>query len=300
MSGMKNRVSILEKKERKYFYLFISPWLIGFFCLTVGPMIYSFYCALCDWDGMSAPVFKGLQNYNRTIFSNQDFKRALINTCVYAVFSVPTSIIFALFLAFLLNKEHKGAGIFQALFYFPSVAAGTAVYMVWIWLFNSETGVFNYLLSLIGIEGPRWLTSTEWAMPSLIIMNLTFCGQAMLIFLAGLKQVPLTYYEAAEIDGASEWDKFIKITVPMISPVVLLNTVMGLISAFQIFNQPFIMTDGGPMKATYTYGMLIYNTGFLFFQFGEAAAQSWILCLLLVVLTVIVMKLMNRKVIYDR
>ena len=137
-------------------------------------------------------------------------------------------------------------------------------------------------------------------MPSLIIMNLTFCGQAMLIFLAGLKQVPLTYYEAAEIDGASEWDKFIKITVPMISPVVLLNTVMGLISAFQIFNQPFIMTDGGPMKATYTYGMLIYNTGFLFFQFGEAAAQSWILCLLLVVLTVIVMKLMNRKVVYDR
>ena len=106
MSGMKNRVSILEKRERKYFYLFISPWLIGFFCLTVGPMIYSFYCALCDWDGMSAPVFKGVQNYSRTIFSNQDFKRALTNTCVYAVFSVPTSIIFALFLAFLLNKEH--------------------------------------------------------------------------------------------------------------------------------------------------------------------------------------------------
>ena len=115
--------------------------------------------------------------------------------------------------------------------------------MVWIWLFNSETGVFNYLLSLIGIEGPRWLTSTEWAMPSLIIMNLTFCGQAMLIFLAGLKQVPLTYYEAAEIDGASEWDKFIKITVPMISPVVLLNTVMGLI--FRISDiQPALYHDG--------------------------------------------------------
>lgn len=267
--------------------------------MTIGPMIYSFYCALCEWDGMSAPIFSGLDNYTRTITSNQDFRRALVNTFVYAVFSVPTSMIFALFLAFLLNKNHKGAGIFQALFYFPSVAAGTAVYMVWIWLFNGETGVFNYLLSLIGIEGPKWLASTEWAMPSLILMNLTFCGQAMLIFLAGLKQVPAAYYEAAEIDGATEFGKFANITLPMISPVVLLNTIMGMISAFQIFNQPFIMTGGGPMKSTYMYGMLIYDTGFYFFRFGEAAAQSWILCFLLVALTVIVMKLMNRKTVYE-
>nr|WP_308627284.1 sugar ABC transporter permease [uncultured Eisenbergiella sp.] len=300
-SPIKNKrpVSTLERKERRYFYLFIAPWLVGFFLLTIGPMIYSFYCALCDWDGMSAPVFTGLDNYTRTISSNQDFRRALVNTFVYAVFSVPTSMLFALFLAFLLNKNHAGAGIFQALFYFPSVAAGTAVYMVWIWLFNGETGVFNYLLSLVGIEGPKWLSSTEWAMPSLILMNLTFCGQAMLIFLAGLKQVPAAYYEAAEIDGASEFAKFMKITLPMISPVVLLNTIMGMISAFQIFNQPFIMTGGGPMKSTYMYGMLIYDTGFYFFRFGEAAAQSWILCFLLVVLTVIVMKLINRKTVYE-
>lgn len=302
MSGKeinKRAEGVLVRKERRYFYLFISPWLIGFFLLTIGPMLYSFYGALCDWDGMSMPRFIGLDNYLRTIGSNQDFRRALVNTFVYAVFSVPTSMIFALFLAFLLNKNHKGAGIFQALFYFPSVAAGTAVYMVWIWLFNAETGVFNYLLSLIGIEGPRWLSSAEWAMPSLIIMNLTFCGQAMLIFLAGLKQVPETYYEAAEIDGASEWQKFINITLPMISPVVLLNTIMGIISAFQIFNQPFIMTNGGPMKATYMYGMLIYDTAFYFLRFGEAAAQSWILCVLLMALSVAVMKLMNRKTVYE-
>ena len=302
MSGKeKNKAveGVLERKERRYFYLFISPWLAGFFLLTIGPMLYSFYGALCDWDGMSAPQFIGLDNYIRTIGSNQDFRRALVNTFVYAVFSVPTSMIFALFLAFLLNKSHKGAGIFQALFYFPSVAAGTAVYMVWIWLFNAETGVFNYLLSLLGIEGPRWLSSAEWAMPSLIIMNLTFCGQAMLIFLAGLKQVPMTYYEAADIDGASEWKKFVNITLPMISPVVLLNTIMGIISAFQIFNQPFIMTNGGPMKATYMYGMLIYDTAFYFLRFGEAAAQSWILCVLLMVLSVAVMKLMNRKTVYE-
>lgn len=287
------------KKERKYFYLFILPWLAGFLLLTLGPMLYSFYCALSEWDGLSAPVFIGMDNYRRTIFDNQDFKRALTNTFIYAVFSVPTSTVFALFIAFLMNKNHRGVGIFQALFYFPSVAAGTAVYIVWIWLFNGETGVFNYLLSLVGINGPKWLTSAEWAMPSLIIMNLTFCGQAMLIFLAGLKQVPSTYYEAAEIDGANESAKFFKITLPMITPSVLLNTIMGMISAFQIFNQPYIMTQGGPMHSTYTYGMMIYNTGFLYYRFGEAAAQSWILCLILVILTVVVMKLMNKKTIYE-
>lgn len=299
MKKSKKTVNSLERKERKYFYLFIFPWLAGFLMLTIGPMLYSFYGALCEWDGVSVPIFKGLDNYHRTITSNRDFKNALINTFVYAVFSVPSSMLFALFLAFLLNKGYKGAGIFQALFYFPSVASGTAVYMVWIWLFNGETGVFNYLLSAIGVEGPKWLASSEWAMPSLILMNLTFCGQSMLIFLAGLKQVPAAYYEAAEIDGASEWKKFTRITLPMISPVVLLNTVMGMISAFQIFNQPFIMTGGGPIKATYMYGMLIYDTAFLFLRFGEAAAQSWILCILLVILTVIVMKLMNRRTYYE-
>ena len=291
--------AVLERKEKKYFYIFISPWLAGFFLLTVGPMIYSFYGALCEWDGVAAPRFIGLDNYIRTFTSNQDFRRALLNTFIYVIFSVPSSMIFALFLAFLLNKKHKGAGIFQALFYFPSVAAGTAVYMVWIWLFNGQPGVFNYFLSLVGIEGPQWLASTKWAMPSLIIMNLTFCGQAMLIFLAGLKQVPATYYEAAEIDGATEWQKFSRITLPLISPVVLLNTIMGMISAFQIFNQPYIMTNGGPVKSTYMYGMLIYDTAFLFLRFGEAAAQSWILCIILVFLTVIVMKLMNRKTVYE-
>lgn len=287
------------KKERKYFYIFISPWLAGFLLLTVGPMIYSFYGALCDWDGLTTPSFIGLENYIKTFFSNQTFGRALANTFVYAIFSVPTSMVLALFIAFLMNQKHRGVAIFQAFFYFPSVAAGTAVYMVWIWLFNSENGVFNYILSLAGIKGPSWLTSTEWAMPSLIIMNLTFCGQAMLIFLAGLKQVPAAYYEAAEIDGASGFKKFYKITLPLIMPTVLLNVVMGIIGAFQIFNQPYIMTQGGPMQATYTYGMMIYDTGFRYYRFGEAAAQSWILCILLVVITVIIMKLMNRKTVYE-
>lgn len=287
------------KKERKYFYIFIAPWLIGFACLTIGPMIYSFYCALCDWDGMTTPIFIGFSNYIKTFFSNLDFKRALINTFIYAIFAVPTSNALALFIAFLMNKKHKGAGLFQAFFYFPSVAAGTAVYLVWIWLFNGETGVFNYILSLFGIQGPNWLNSPEWAMPSLIIMNLTFCGQAMLIFLAGLKQVPVTYYEAAKIDGANRRQMFFRITIPMIMPTIVLNTIMGIISAFQIFNQPYIITQGGPMHSTYTYGMLIYDTGFLYYRFGEAAAQSWILCFILVILTVIVMKLLNQKTTYE-
>ena len=289
----------LARKERRNFYIFISPWLVGFFALTLGPMLYSFYGSLSDWDGFSAPQFTGLDNYIRTITANADFPVALKNTFVYVIFAVPSSMALALLLAFLLNQKHKGAGIFQALFYYPSIAAGAAVYIVWQWLYNSETGVINYLLSLIGIEGPKWLTSPDWSMPSLIIMNLTFCGQAMLIFLAGLKQVPQEYYEAASIDGASEFQKFFHITLPMISPVVLLNTVMGMISSFQVFNQPYIMTNGGPMKSTFTYSMLIYNTGFRYFYFGDAAAQSWILCILLVIVTMIVMKVTNKKVVYD-
>ncbi len=297
---IKNKtMGTLERKERRSFYKYISPWLIGFFGLTIGPMIYSFYCALCNWDAITPPVFIGLDNYIKAFTGNQLFWDAVINTISYSVFSVPSSMFMALLLALLLNRNFRLSGLFQALFYFPAVASGTAVFMVWTWLYNAETGVFNYLLSLVGIEGPDWLTSTEWAMPSIILMNLTFCGQTMLIFLAGLKQIPLAYYEAANIDGAGSWTKFIRITIPMISPILLLNTIMGLIAGFQVFGQPFILTNGGPVNATYVYGLLIYDTGFRYYRFGEAAALSWILCAVLVLVTLAVMKITKNKIVYD-
>lgn len=294
ISSKKNQL-----REARAFYMFIAPWLIGFFGLTLGPMLYSLYGALSDWGGVLPPVFIGVDNFLEIFTNDPEFWKSFSKTLYYVVVSVPTSVAMALFLAFMLNNSRKATGLFQAIFYFPSVCSGIAVYMVWIWIFNSETGVFNYLLSLIGIKGPMWITDTAWAMPSLIIMNLTFCGGQMLIFIAGLKQIPSEYYEAATIDGASKLKQFGHITLPLLGPIILFNTIMGMIGAFQMFGQPFILTGGGPMRATYVFGIYIYESAFLYFKFGYAAALSWVMFLMLIVLSLIVMKYSDSKVNYD-
>ena len=288
-----------KKRDTFFFYVCISPWLIGFFGLTIGPMLYSLYGAMSSWDGVLPPNFIGLKNFTELLTSDSLFLKATINTFYYAAVSVPTSILFALFLAFLLSRNHRAAGIFQAIFYFPSICAGIAVYMIWIWLFNGELGAINYFLSLVGIRGPNWLADPAWAMPSMFIMNLTFCGSQMLIFIAGLKQIPAQYYEAAIIDGAGSAQMFRKITLPLLSPVVLFNTVMGMIGAFQVFGQPLILTGGGPMQATYVYGLFIYKASFYHFKFGYAAAASWILFAILMVLSLLVMKISASRINYE-
>ena len=267
------RSSHKKRRDTIGFYLFISPWLIGFFGLTLGPMLYSLFGALSSWDGVRPPQFIGLGNFIN-IFTNDDvFLTATRNTFYYAIASVPTSIILSLLLALLLDKKRPGAGLLQMIYYFPSVCAGIAVYMVWIWFFNGETGVINYIFSLVGIKGPNWLADPNWAMPAIILMNLTFCGGQMLIFIAGLKQIPAQYYEAALIEGASGRQRFLRITLPLLSPVILFNTIMGLIGAFQVFGQVLVLTEGGPIKATYVYGYEIYKTAFLFFRTSNSATR---------------------------
>lgn len=297
--GALTRSSAKRRRDILGFYLFISPWLIGFFGLILGPMLYSLYGALSVWDGVRHPQFIGLGNFINIFTSDDVFVTATKNTFYYAAVSVPTSIVLSLLLALLLDKKRPGTGLLQMIYYFPSVCTGIAVYMVWIWFFNGETGVINYILSTVGIKGPNWLADPQWAMPAIILMNMTFCGGQMLIFIAGLKQIPAQYYEAALIEGASGRQRFWRITIPLLSPVILFNTIMGLISAFQVFGQVLVLTEGGPMKATYVYGYEIYKTAFSYFKFGYAAAISWVLFVILMLLSVAIMKGTSSKVNYE-
>ena len=267
------------------FYLFISPWLVGFFLLTAGPLMYSFYASLTRWTGISPPQFTGLTNFRQMFFGDDRFWRSLLNTFYFAGAEVVLTLVLSLVLARFVNRRRPGAYVFRTIFYLPSVVAGVAIFMVWAWLYDTNLGILNYLLSLIGVRGPRWLLDPRWAMPSLILMSATFCGGPMLIFLAALQEVPQEYYEAARIDGASVLREFFIITVPLISPSIFYNFVVGLIVAMQVFSEPFIMTFGGPMLATYVYGLHLYNTAFRYFDFGYASALAWILFIIILVVS---------------
>ncbi|MBU9737104.1 carbohydrate ABC transporter permease [Diplocloster agilis] len=288
-----------KRKEARYFYMFISPWLVGFFLLTFIPLIYSLYLSLTQYSGSAAPKFIGLRNYTDILFHDDLFIKSLINSFQYAIIAVPTSLTLALIIAFLLSKESKVSNFFQIVFYFPSIAAGAAVFTVAKFLLKGEGGLLNYILSFFGIQGPNWLTDSKWAMTALVLVNLIFCGSQMLIFLAGIKQIPVSYYEAAKIDGAGGMKCFFKITLPLISNVFVFNLVMGIINAFQIFVQPLIMTGGGPFKKTYMYGMYIYDSGFSFGRFGYAASLAWIMFLIILFISMFILKSLEKRMNYE-
>jgi multiple sugar transport system permease protein len=292
------RISKWKRSEPLYFYICISPWLIGFFFLVLGPMIYSLYTAFTSWDGISSPEFIGMDNFYNLI-GDDTFRTSVVNTIYYVFGSVPTSLVFALILAVLLNKKRPGTNILQAMFYFPSIVSGVAVFITWGMIFNPYAGLLNYLLSLVGIQGPEWLTDANWAMPSLILMNLTFCGGQMLIFIAGLKQIPAQLYEAANLDGAGRARIFFTITLPLLFPVFFFNLVMGLIRAFQVFAEPYIMTEGGPYQSTYVYGMYLYDSAFTYGNFGTASALAWILFVVVMIITALLFGGMRKRLNYE-
>lgn len=296
---MRNK-SLNERRQTKYFYLFISPWLLGFFLLTLIPLVYSIYLSLTQYNGISAPQFIGLQNFADIFLRDDLFVQSLINAFYYAILAVPSSLILALLIAFLLSKESRSSNFFQIIFYFPSVAAGVAVFTVAKFLLRGEGGLINYFLSIFGVQGPYWLTDPKWAMISLALVNLIFCGAQMLIFLAGIKQIPTSYYEAAKIDGASNSRCFFSITLPLISNVFAFNLVMGIINAFQVFVQPLIMTGGGPLRKTYVYGIYIYDSAFNFGRFGYAAALAWIMFVIILLISMVVLKSLQKRMNYEQ
>lgn len=278
-------------------YLFISPWIIGFVVFTAGALLGSFSISLTKWNIVGTPEIVGLANYQKMV--EDRFFWQSIKVTLYYLVNVPLNVVLGLLLALLLNQKVKGLSVFRTIFFLPSVASGVAVSLLWMWIFNPRFGIINVLLKKIGIIGPLWLGSEAWAIPALIIMSIWGVGGGMLIYLGALQGIPTAFYEAATLDGAGAWKKLLHITVPMITPVLLLNLVMGVIVSFQVFTQAYVMTDGGPNYATLFYVMYLYQQAFVWFNMGYASALSWVLFLIILVFTVIILKTSSSWVYYE-
>ncbi|HOP79597.1 MAG TPA: sugar ABC transporter permease [Armatimonadota bacterium] len=291
----------MERKEAMEGYLCIAPWLIGFALLTLGPMIFSFIISLTQWDLINSPKFVGLDNY-RIIFTDDfRFRQSLKVTALYAAMSVPLGMIGSLCVAMLLNLNMRGMRVFRSIFYLPAILPGVAVTMLWMWILRpQDTGVLNHILGFFGVSPKPWLSDPAWALPSFVIMSLWGIGGGMIIYLSGLQSVPTQLYEAAEIDGAGSWRKFTTITLPMISPTIFFNLVMGIIGSFQVFTASYIMTpNGGPGYSTLFYVLYLYQKAFKYLQMGYASALAWILFAVVLALTLIVFKTSAKWVYYE-
>ncbi len=283
------RISRQRLMENAYFFLFLAPWIIGFASFQLGPILASLGLTVAKWEVISAPKFVGLDNWRR-VFTDPLFWQSLKVTTLYTAGAVPLGLAASLFLAILLNNNVRGMAFFRTLCYLPSVTAGVAVALLWIWIFTPDFGLLNYFLSLIGIQGPRWLFDSKWVLPAFVIMSLWGVGGSMLIYLSGLQSIPTLLYEAASIDGANWFHKFVHVTIPMLTPVIFFNLIMGVIGSFQVFTSSFIMTNGGPGYASLFYVLYLYRCAFQFFKMGYAATLAWILLLIIGFLTLVLFK----------
>jgi multiple sugar transport system permease protein len=287
-------------------YAFIAPWLVGFVVLTLVPMIASVFLSFTSWTMLSPPSWVGGANFQRIITDDPLFLTSLWNTAFYVVLAVPLTVGLGLFLALLLNQPLRGIVFFRTVFFLPSVTNMVAVSVLWLWIFNPEFGLLNRALALAGIDGPLWLQSEIWAKPSLVLMSLWGVGGTMLIFLAALQGIPRELYEAADLDGAGGYRKFLHVTLPMISPALFFSVVIGIIGSFQVFTQAFVMTgtvqpgsEGGPNNSTLFYVLYLYKKAFQEFEMGYASALAWILFFIVLVFTMMQTRLARRWVHYE-
>jgi multiple sugar transport system permease protein len=292
--------SPLARRKALEGYLYISPFLLGFLIFTAYPLLASLYLSFTSYNIISSPTFIGLENYQRAFTGDPQFWASLGRTGKYALMVVPLGIICSLLAAMLLNQGFKGTAIFRTIFFLPSITPVIASVLIWLWLLQPSIGVINYMLGLIGIEGPAWVQSTTWAVPSLVILSLwnTAGGSRMIVFLAGLQGVPQELYEASHIDGANAWQRFVNVTVPMISPTIFFNLVVSVIGALSVFSVAYIGTQGGPAYATYFYVYHLYLSAFQFNLMGYASAMAWIFLIVVLALTVVQFTLQNRWVFY--
>lgn len=271
-------------------YLFIAPWLIGFMCFQVFPILSSLVISFTSWDGLTSAQFVGLHQY-ATLAHDPLFGKALLNTLAYVAMAVPLQMLLALFLALMLNRSSRATPLFRTIFYVPSVISGVALAVVWLFMLDANYGAVNGLLSKIGIQGPSWLGSVQWALPSLVLISLFSIGTPMLIFLAGLQSIPPYLYEAAAIDGASRPRQLWAITIPLLTPTLFFNVVIGMIAAFQVFTSAFVMTSGGPVNATLVMLLYMYQQGFQYLNMGYASAIAWVLAVVIMIVALIQVKL---------
>ncbi|KHL97426.1 ABC transporter permease [Paenibacillus sp. IHB B 3415] len=297
-----NRAKTKRSSFRNELYgiLFALPAILGLLIFTLGPMIYSLYMSFTDYSGSNSPSFIGLDNYTR-MFSGEDqyFYKALGVTLYFVVLSVPTGIIYSFLLAILLNRNIKGKAIFRTVFYLPSIVPIIAISFIWLWLLNPDLGLANELLRAIGLPGSQWIFGEKSVVPSLALMNLWTTGGTMIIFLAGLQDIPRSLYEAIEIDGGSKLNKLRNITIPMMTPTIFFNLIMGIINGFQVFSQAYVMTNGGPNNASLFYVFYLYREAFQFSRMGSASAIAWVLFIIIMLLTYTVFKTSRKWVYYE-
>lgn len=270
----------IRKRELIYGLLFISPWLVGFLAFTLFPICSSLYYSLCEYQVIKAPVFIGLNNY-KTMFQDKTFLKALSNTFYMVLFGVPITTITAVGISIIMNhKELKVTGPFRVVFFIPTLVPTVVASLLWIWVMQPETGIINRLLGYIGIRGPGWLSSIFWSKPALIIMMIWTCGNAIIIYLAGLQDIPVSLYESASLDGAGFLSQTLFVTIPLLRSTILYNVVTLIINVFQWFAEPYIMTNGGPDNSTMFYSLYLYQNAFSYFKMGYASAMAWILLLI--------------------
>ena len=290
---------------------FCSPWLLGFCAFTLIPVALCFYYSLCDYTLLQDPQFIGGENY-RMLWNDAVFFKALQNTLIFAALAIPSAMAISLGLAMLLNVKIRGQHFYRTIIFIPSLVPIVASCMTWLWLLNGRLGLINVLLAKIGIEGPAWLTDVMfsvgtppnrtnfyWAMPALAFMGLWSVGQTVVIYLAGLQDVPQELYEAAEIDGAGFWGRMFNVTLPMLSPVIFFNLIMAIIGTIQTFEKPYILTQGGPARSTYFFTQYLYESAFFFLKMGYASAMAWIQLLIILALTALAFWSSKRWVHYQ-
>jgi len=326
-----------RRREALTGYLFAAPWLVGFCLFLAYPLGASLYYSFCDYSVLHQPVFIGTTNYT-DLFADEVFRTTLVNTGYYAMLALPLGALVTLSLALLLNSKVRGMTFYRTLFYVPSLVPSVSLAVLWLWVFNGEHGVLNVALAPVcqalnpvvkyplqlanlllvpvsmvlhachmrgivlstQLSPPNWLSDTTWAKPALIVMSIWGAGNAVVIYLAGLQDVPQQLYEAAELDGASWWSKTMNVTLPMLSPVILFNVIMGIIGTLQVFTVPYVMFPGGsPARSTYFYTMYLFDKAFRDLQMGYACAMGWIMFLIIMALTVASIKLSERHVHYE-
>jgi multiple sugar transport system permease protein len=288
--GVRKRLaSSRARKENIAAYVFLTPWLLGFFVLTLGPMVASLYLSLTDFELFTPPEWLGLDNYRRLFTADRRYLHALQVTFSFVFLSVPLKLAFALFIAMLLNRGLRGLGFYRSIYYLPSLLGGSvAIAIMWRQVFSKD-GLVNQILAQFGIVGPSWISNPNYALYTLVALAVWQFGAPMVIFLAGLKQIPQDLYDAAAIDGAGALSKFFRVTVPLLTPIIFFNFLMQMIGSYQAFTSAYVVSggSGGPADSTLFYTLYLYERGFTNFEMGYASAMAWILLAIIAVSTAV-------------
>ena len=300
LGSLRGKKTAGQKKDNLAGYLFLAPWLLGLFLITIGPMLASLYLSFTDYNLIQAPKWIGLENFTRML-SDERLHNSLRVTFTYVFVSVPLQLAIALLLAVVLDRGVRGMAFYRSVFYLPSLlGSSVAIAILWRQVFGT-TGLLNQVLDVFGIEGKGWISDPSTALGTLVVLNVWTFGSPMVIFLAGLRQIPTMYYEAAEVDGARRWSRFTKITLPLLSPIIFFNLVLQIIGAFQSFTQAFVVSNGtgGPSDSTMFYTLYLYQRGFGEFEMGYAAAMAWLLVIIIGAMTAINFWASKYWVFYD-